>query len=155
MDNYTLKFKVPLKEFAICGKLLSELTESLDRQIELSNKHIHIRVPDNSDIVKTLVRYAYCEINKEFELKKNNQLKGWGLINLPEWMATNTAEPLLRAEISMNKNQHDKMLHQIAYLYPDIYNNNKISNDDFIGAFGIAYVHRILAGQVKIEVEVP
>ena len=47
---------------------------------------------------------------------------------------------------------YDGMISSIKELYPEVYFNSKMDNNDFIVVLGIAYAHRIMAGQVKLEV---
>lgn len=79
----------------------------------------------------------------------------WGRVRLPSWLATNTGAVLTTITIEMGVTGYQKMMTWIKDLYPDIYSNNKISTDDFIGALGIACAHRIMSGNVLLEVTLP
>lgn len=75
----------------------------------------------------------------------------WGRVNIPKWLVTKTGS-FVAIAMDTKRIEYDGMISNIKELYPEVYFNSKIDNNDFIGPLGIAYAHRIMAGQVKLEV---
>lgn len=142
--------RVPLAEYNKINDMLVGMAQSLSDKA-LSQKDI--KPPHTSSAIIT---YAFREL-KEESLRNADAIKRqkWGRVKLTSWLATNTGVPLIRISMEIDANGYQKMMNWIKELYPDVYDNNKISNNDFIGALGVAYAHRIMAGTVPIEVTIP
>lgn len=144
-----LIIRVPQTEYNKVNDMLESFTQSLAKKMKA------IVAPQST--MKTIVTYAFRELEKEMILKNadSKERQRWGRVRLPSWLATNTGSALTTITMEMGVTGYQKMMAWIKDLYPDIYSNNKISTDDFIGALGIAYAHRIMAGNVSLEVTLP
>ena len=78
----------------------------------------------------------------------------WGKVKIPEWLMAKAKSGLVAIAMNINETDYEQMISSIKDLYPDVYFNSTIDTNDFIGALGIAYAHRIMAGQVQLEVTV-
>ncbi|RHW49244.1 hypothetical protein [Lactobacillus bombicola] len=143
--------RVPRAEYNKINDMLVGMAQSLSDKTLFKKD---VKPPRTSSAIIT---YAFRELEAEDSLRNSDAIKRqkWGRAKLPSWLATNTGVPLTSFSMEIDANGYQKMMAWIKELYPDVYDNNKISNNDFIGALGVAYAHRIMAGTIPIEVTIP
>ncbi|CAM3196664.1 hypothetical protein SAMN04487792_1614 [Lactobacillus bombicola] len=137
MNYYDLIFKVPRKEYDLVGKLLVDIAH---------------KIPANSvqmpSIAEQIVAFAYRELLQK-ELPSYELEGKCETVKLPAWLASNTGEPMMNIQVTFSKQRYEEMIKAIKIIYPNIYANRNINNDNFIAATGVAYAHRMMTGEVK------
>ena len=144
-----ITIRVPQSEYSKLSGMLAGLAQSLSQKMKSTIK------PPSAG--KSLVTYAFRELQKEELLKRApiEQRRAWGQVILPSWLRADIGEQLTIVQLEMGEAGYERMMAWMKDLYPDVYNIKKINNDDFIGALGITYAHRIMAGNVSLEVALP
>lgn len=147
MSIIQFSYSTPEAELQQISELLYSLGKTIANKKIGENAPVQIIMPN---IAKQVISYAYKEIKEEMA---DRESKGYNdVVVVPSWLFNTNAPGVCRSTVKMNREKYDEMINAIRVLYPDIYANPKISNNDFIAALGIAYAHRIMAGNRSVTV---
>lgn len=151
-----LEFEIPEDELLMVRDLLASLANQIGHN---HDKNLTIKLPNPAS---TIVSYAYRELFLEKENQGQNDLKvngisaeavgTFGKMQLPDWLLNKSKYRMLTISMEINDHAYELMLNEIQDLYPTLVANKKINKNDLIAAAGIAYAHRIKAGQVSVNV---
>lgn len=147
MSIIQFSFATPNAEAQQISGLLYSLGKTIANQKMGETAPVQIIMPN---IAKQIISYAYKEIKEEMA---DRESKGYNdVVVVPSWLYNTNAPGMRRSTLKMNREKYDEMISAIRVLYPDIYANPKINNNDFIAVLGIAYAHRIMAGNRSVTV---
>lgn len=157
MKSTELKFQIPERELLMVKDLLASLAKTISGDNE--NKNVTMPNPASS-----IISYGYKELALEkeaqdtddFEVEVNGAkaevVGAWGKIRVPDWVLDSSEYKMVSVTMEMSAIAYQNMLDKIQALYPTVFANEQINKNDFIAALGIAYAHRILTGQVSIQI---
>lgn len=157
MDRVEIKFQIPEKELLMVKDLLASLAKTISGDNE--NKNVTMPNPASQ-----IVSYGYKELTLEKEAQDTDDFEvevngvkaevvgAWGKIKVPDWVLDSNEYKMVSVTMEMSAIAYQNMLDKIQALYPTVFANEQINKNDFIAALGIAYAHRILTGQVSVQV---
>lgn len=160
MKSTEIKFQIPERELLMVKDLLASLAKTISGDNE--NKNVTMPNPAGQ-----IVSYAYKELALEKEAQDTDDLDievngvqaevvgAWGKIKVPDWVLDSSKYKMVSVTMEMSAIAYQNMLDKIQALYPTVFTNEQINKNDFIAALGVAYAHRIMSGQVNVQVTVP
>lgn len=142
-----MEFNVPKEEYDSISIMIVNVGRAVLQ--EVTKERAQVQMPPTST---QIISYAYRELIV-LERTEYNRGKPFEKIKLPVWLTTNTGVAMEHCKITMSKKRYLEMINSVKTIYPDVYNNSEIKNEDFIAAAGIAWAHRYVSGEFNIIVD--
>lgn len=142
-----MDFQVPKEEYDKISIMLVRMGQAVLQK--MTTKKAQVKMPSTNT---QIISFAYRELILS-ELSEYNNGRPFERIKLPVWLTTNCGTDMVHIKVLIDNEKHQEMITSVKTLYPDVYNNSKIKNDDFIAAAGIVWAHRYISGKLNITVE--